>query len=59
MYQFMVVDGSCGSPYDLAKAQKIANEMAQKGFVLAHVYQSTSRGCFGANAALVMIFRMA
>jgi hypothetical protein len=57
MYKFGTLSGSCGNPVDLAKAEKLANEMAQQGWILAHVFQSTTRGCLGTNSAIVMIFK--
>jgi len=56
MYKFVTIAGSCGSPYNLAKAEQTAVSMAQQGFRLAHVFQSTTPGCFGTNNALVMVF---
>jgi hypothetical protein len=57
MYKFVVISGSCGSPYSIAQAEQSANSMAQQGYVLDHVYQSSTTGCFGTSSALVMIFR--
>lgn len=57
MYKFVVISGSCGNPYDVRQAEQSANSMAQQGYVLDHVYQSSTRGCFGVSSALVMIFR--
>lgn len=57
MYKFVVIQGSCGSPYDIAKAEQAANGMVQQGYVMDHVYQSATRGCWGTATSLVMVFR--
>ncbi len=57
MYKFVTITGSCGSAYDIDRAERAANDMASNGYDLVQVYQSTTPGCFGANSALVMVFR--
>lgn len=57
MYKFVVTQGSCGSPYNVAACEKQANTMLSQGFELQHVYQSTTTGCTGQNSVLVMVFR--
>lgn len=57
MYKFVVIQGSCGNPYEVAKAEQSANSMVQQGYVMDHVYQTTTRGCWGASSSLVMVFR--
>ena len=57
MYKFVVVSGSCGGGYDIGKAEKTANDMAQNGYVLVETYQTTTPGCNGSNSSLVLIFR--
>lgn len=56
MYNFVSIEGSCGNPYDITKCEQHANRMAQDGFHLVQVYQSTSAGCCGPKSILVMIF---
>jgi hypothetical protein len=57
MYKFVMLQGSCGSPYNVNKAEQTANNMLKEGYELSHVYQSTTSGCGGAQSVLVMVFR--
>jgi hypothetical protein len=58
MYKFVTVEGSCGSPYDTATCEANANKMAEQGFELVQVYQSTSAACVGqSKSILVMVFK--
>jgi hypothetical protein len=57
MYKFITMKGSCGSPYDIGKSEEHANKMAAQGYDLVQVYQTSTSGCFGAQSALVMVFK--
>jgi hypothetical protein len=58
MYKFITVAGSCGSAYNISECEQHANRMANQGYALVQVYQSSTPSCFGsANSALVMVFR--
>ena len=59
MYKFMVIEGSCGQPYNLKRSEDTCNEMAKKGFELVECYQTKTPGCMGqgSKAVLVLIFR--
>lgn len=58
MYKFVVVQGSCGAPYDINACEVQANRMLSEGYELAHVYQTSVKSCFGqASSSLVMVFK--
>jgi|SaaInlLV_10m_DNA_1039704.scaffolds.fasta_scaffold327616_1 hypothetical protein len=58
MYKFMVIEGSCGEPYNLKRSEDTCNEMANKGYELVDCYQTTTSSCGGASKSiLVLIFR--
>lgn len=58
MYKFVMVQGSCGSPYNVASCEAQANKMQAEGYALAHVYQSTTPACIGkSSSVLVMVFK--
>lgn len=56
MYKFVLIEGSCGNPYDIGKAEQNANNMDKRGYDLVQVYQTSTSGCTGSKSALVMIF---
>jgi hypothetical protein len=57
MYKFLVVQGKCGQPYNVAESEQHANRMAKEGYDLVQVYQSISSTCFGTSSSLVMVFK--
>ena len=58
MYKFMVIEGSCGQPYNLKRSEDTCNEMAAKGYELVECYQTTTSACFGqGKSILVLIFK--
>jgi hypothetical protein len=57
MYKFVTVEGSCGQPYNTATCERHANRMAEEGYWLVQVYQSSTSGCIGSKSVLVMVFR--
>ena len=57
MYKFIVSTGSCGSPYDVGKSEQQANQMAQQGYELVQVYQTSMKGCCSPKSVLVMVFK--
>ena len=59
VYKFVTVEGKCSNPYDIGVCEKNANKMAEQGFDLVQVYQTTSATCGGSKSVLVMVFRKA
>jgi hypothetical protein len=60
MYKFVTIEGSCGNPYDVRVCEGNANKMAEQGYDLVQVYQSTSASCIGqSKSVLVMVFKKA
>jgi hypothetical protein len=57
MYKFVVIQGSCGNPYDISKSESQANKMYQQGYDMVQVYQTTASGCFNTKSILVMVFK--
>lgn len=58
MYKFLVVKGSCGTPYDIGSCEQQANKMLQQGYELVQVYQSSRSSCvWNTQSVLVMVFR--
>ena len=57
MYKFVMIQGSCGNPYDVGKAEKNANDMEKQGYDLVQVYQTTTSGCLSTKSVLVMVFK--
>jgi hypothetical protein len=58
MYKFVTIAGSCGNPYDIGMCEANANKMAEQGFELVQVYQTTSASCMGqSKSILVMVFK--
>ncbi len=58
MYKFIMIEGSCGSPYDLKSCESHANKMTTEGYTLEHVYQTTTASCLGqSKRVLVMVFK--
>ena len=58
MYKFVVIEGSCGNPPDIGSCEIQANTMAEQGYELVQVFDSTTLSCFGrTKSALVMVFR--
>jgi hypothetical protein len=57
MYKFIVVQGRCGQPYNVAESEQHANQMESQGFDLVHVYQTVTTSCFGSGSSLVMVFK--
>ena len=57
MYKFVMIQGSCGSPYDIGKSESQANAMYNQGYELVQVYQTTASGCFSTKSVLVMVFK--
>ena len=57
MYKFIMIQGNCGSPYDIGNSEGQANKMYQQGYDLVQVYQTTTAGCFSTKSALVMVFK--
>jgi hypothetical protein len=58
MYKFITIEGVCGKPYDTATCERHANRMAQEGYWLVQVYQSSTSTCGGSKSVLVMVFRL-
>jgi len=56
MYKFVMIQGSCGSPYNIKKAEDTSNKMAEQGYRLVEAYQSTTAGCGSTNSVLVLVF---
>ena len=56
MYKFVLIEGSCGNPYNIGKAEQNANDMDKRGYDLVQVYQTSTSGCSGSKSVLVMIF---
>lgn len=58
MYRFITIQGSCGSPYNIAACEKNANKMLQEGYELVQVYQTSTSSCLaGSKSVLVMVFK--
>jgi hypothetical protein len=58
VYKFVMVDGTCGAPYDLKACEIQANKMLKEGYTLSHIYQSNTSACMGSSkAVLVMVFK--
>jgi len=57
MYKFVVVQGRCGQPYNVAESEEHANRMLGQGYELVQVYQTVTSTCFGSSSSLVMVFK--
>jgi hypothetical protein len=59
MYKVVMVSAGCGQ--DLLNVQQIeetTNKMAAAGYELAHIYESSTRGCcVGTKTAAVLVFK--
>lgn len=57
MYKFVMIQGNCGSEYDIGKSESQANKMYQQGYDLVQVYQSSTSGCLNTKSVLIMVFK--
>jgi hypothetical protein len=60
MYKVVLLPAGCGqSALDVSRIESTSNQMAASGYELAHIYQSTTAGCLGANkSAAVLVFKV-
>ena len=59
MYKVVLIPaGCCQSELDVGRIEQSANQMANSGYDLAHIYQTNSAGCcIGKKTAAVLVFK--
>ncbi len=60
MYKVVLIRaGCCESALDVSLIEKAANDMAARGYVLDHIYQTSTTGCcINQKSAAVLVFKV-